>query len=605
MIGKTKLLKSASTGKLRLRTTLVIPFVLQVVSAVGLVGYLSFRNGQRAVNDLANQLNGEISTRIEQHVVSYLNKSQDTLWLTYAGVQSQSFDLNDFEGLRRYFWQVVHKGNFEEYLGYGNEQGGFVGIEAQEGETPQLKIRTLASEPLREVYLLDDQGERKTQLKATPYDPRTRPWYKAAQQAGKPTWSKIYPFFSSQNTVLGISPAHPLYDDRGTLLGVLCINVRLTQITDFMNHLFISPNGQSFIMERSGDLVASSKIPQPFKVKGEGDDREIERIPAIESDNSVVKATAQHLVARSGGLQSIQHGESLKFQANGAWHYAQVRPIQDGRGIDWLTVVVVPEQDFMEQINQNTRNSILLCLAAFGTAIAIGILTARWVTRPILRVSQASDKLAQGELDQQVEPSSITEINTLANSFNLMAKQLNESFESLRIAEENYRSIFENALEGIFQSSPSGKFIRANRALADIYGYDSPAEMIESITDISEQLYVDPEKRAEFRNQLEQHGAIEGFEHRCYCKDSSIIWTQLDARVVKDNSGNVLYYEGMVQDITERKRQEAELRRQLEELKVEIDQKKREKEVAMLTQSSYFQEVQQEIAEVNLDEFWS
>ena len=177
--------------------------------------------------------------------------------------------------------------------------------------------------------------------------------------------------------------------------------------------------------------------------------------------------------------------------------------------------------------------------------------------------------------------------------------------EALRIAEENYRSIFENALEGIFQSSSEGRFISVNPALARIYGYDSPQEMIESITNISEQLYVDPEKRTEFRKLLEQQDTVKDFEYRCYCKDGSIIWTEINARVVKDNHGNILYYEGLVQDVTERKRREDQLRRQLKELKIEIDQKKRQEEVATLTESSYFQEVQQEVAKVDLDEFWN
>jgi hypothetical protein len=129
--------------------------------------------------------------------------------------------------------------------------------------------------------------------------------------------------------------------------------------------------------------------------------------------------------------------------------------------------------------------------------------------------------------------------------------------------------------------------------------------MIESITDIGEQLYVDPEKRTEFRDLLDKQDTAIDFEYRCYCKDGSIIWVQIDARAVKDSRGNLLYYEGIVQDISDRKRREDELRRQLEELKIEIDQKKRQQEVAMLTESSYFQEVQKEMAEVNLDEFWS
>ena len=94
------------------------------------------------------------------------------------------------------------------------------------------------------------------------------------------------------------------------------------------------------------------------------------------------------------------------------------------------------------------------------------------------------------------------------------------------------------------------------------------------------------------------------FESRCYCKDGSFIWTEVDARVVKDNSGKILYYEGIVQDISDRKQREEELNRQLKELKVEIDREKREQEVANVTQSSYFQEVKQELAQIDLEEFW-
>nr|WP_256380680.1 PAS domain S-box protein [Pleurocapsa sp. PCC 7319] len=173
------------------------------------------------------------------------------------------------------------------------------------------------------------------------------------------------------------------------------------------------------------------------------------------------------------------------------------------------------------------------------------------------------------------------------------------------MAEENYRSIFENALEGIFQSSPQGYYVSVNPSLAKIYGYDSPQELLESVTDISEQVYVDPEKRAEFRRLMTKEGKAKDFEYRCYCKDGSIIWTQIDARVVQDDRGQVLYYEGIVQDISDRKRREAELRKQLKELKIEIDHNKREKEVAMLTKSNYFQQVQKEIEEVDLDEFWN
>ncbi|MGB3693532.1 MAG: ATP-binding protein, partial [Spirulinaceae cyanobacterium] len=321
--------------------------------------------------------------------------------------------------------------DYEGYLSYGNEQGEFVGVEYRQDSTVQLKIRTSAIAPQRETYLLDDQGEPKELLKASEYDPRTRPWYNAAKEEGEATWSEIYPFFSSKNTILGISPVYPLYDAQGKLLGVLCINVRLTRITDFINHLSISPNGQSFIMERSGNLVAGSEIPQPFKVIGEEKDKEIERIPADQSDNPVVKATAQHLLASFGEFQSIQESERLKFQADGAWYYAQVLPIQDGRGSDWLTVVVVPEQDFMEEINNNARTTIFLCLAALVIATLIGIATSRWVIGPILRLNASAKAIAQGEWQQTPVSKRSDELGELATSFNSMAQQLQTSFATL------------------------------------------------------------------------------------------------------------------------------------------------------------------------------
>jgi PAS domain S-box-containing protein len=177
--------------------------------------------------------------------------------------------------------------------------------------------------------------------------------------------------------------------------------------------------------------------------------------------------------------------------------------------------------------------------------------------------------------------------------------------EALRIAEENYRSIFENALEGIFQSTPDGKFINLNPAMARIYGYDSPQEMLESVTNIGEQLYVHKSERDEFRRLMTEQKQVKDFEYQAFQKDGSIIWTEIDARLVHDNIGNILYFEGIVQDITERKYREKELKRQLEELKIEIDQKKREKEVALITKSGLFQELQAEIAAVNIDDFWS
>ena len=422
---------SKISGRLPLRLVLITPFVLQIFGTVGIVGYLSFKNGEKAVNELATQVNSEISTRIQQHVLGYLNKSHQTLEVTHAGIKSGNIDLDDFAALQRYFWQIVQNRDMEAYISFGNANGEFVGVERQDDGRFQLKIRDRTTAPIREVYYLDERGDRNTLVTRAKYDTQSRPWFQAAVQAGKPSWSKIYPFFSRKNTLLGITPVLPMYKPTGELIGVLAINVTLLHITEFLNTLKISQSGQSFIMERSGDLVVSSTIAQPFRVKGEGEKREIERLKAVDSDQPTVKATAQYLRDRFGDFRDIRQSQQLKFQINEVWHYVQIVPTQDSRGLDWLVVVVVPESDFMAQIHENTRTTILLCLGALGLAIVIGLYTARWIVRPILKLKEAAIALSEGDFSKTVDLNRADELGVLAGAFNSMAAQLQTSFTEL------------------------------------------------------------------------------------------------------------------------------------------------------------------------------
>jgi PAS domain S-box-containing protein len=134
-----------------------------------------------------------------------------------------------------------------------------------------------------------------------------------------------------------------------------------------------------------------------------------------------------------------------------------------------------------------------------------------------------------------------------------------ETLEALRRAEQKYRSIFEHCLEGIFQTTPEGKYISANPALARMYGYDCAEELIADLTDITRQLYVQPGRRDQFIQLVRENGQVLEFESQIYRRGRSVIWISESARVVRDEvSGEVLYYEGMVQDITRRKAAEEE-----------------------------------------------
>lgn len=131
---------------------------------------------------------------------------------------------------------------------------------------------------------------------------------------------------------------------------------------------------------------------------------------------------------------------------------------------------------------------------------------------------------------------------------------------ALRESEERYRSIFEKAVDGIFQTTLDGKYVAVNPALARIYGYDSPDDLITAITDIAGQLYVDPGRRDEFLRAMQAQEEVTGFESLVYRKDGSFMWISESARTLRDLAGRVVGYEGTVEDITERKRAEGRLR---------------------------------------------
>jgi phosphoserine phosphatase RsbU/P len=411
-------------GKVPLRTLLVVPFLLQIFTIVGLTGWLSLRNGQKAVNELAAKLSKEATARIEQHVRTLADVPHLFLQMNADAIRTGKLNIDDFPNVERYFWHQVQLTNLVPTLYYGDKQGNFILLKK---DNPDLVyIRDESTAPRRNIYRLDRQGNRTGLMQSVEYDPRIRPWYKAAVQAGKPTWSRIYPFTAAPD--LGVSPVLPIYNETGGLRGVLAVDLTLAQISDFLRDVKISKSGQVFIIERTGQIVASSATEElPFVSSKEGK----ERRNATQSNNLLIRSAADHLQQRFNGFNKIDRNQQLTFNLDGKRQFVQVQLLQDGRGLDWLLVVVIPEADFMERINENTRTTILLCLAALMLATLLGILTARWISKPIGRLSEASKAIASGKLDQSVEVNGVNELNVLADSFNQMAQQLRESFAAL------------------------------------------------------------------------------------------------------------------------------------------------------------------------------
>ena len=420
-----------SSPKMSLSLVLLIPLVVQISVAVGVTGWLSFRNGQKAVNDLAIRLSLEVAARTKENFRSFGDVSHLFLQMNTAAIASGNLDPEDFPNLERYLWNQTKLSDRTTTIYYGDEQGRFLLLK-REAEN-SVYIRDESTAPDRQIYRLDSQGNRTELIKTVPYDPRNRPWYKAAKQAEKATWSPIYVFTASP--VLGITPVMPIYNQTGSLRGVLAIDLTLSQISDFLKSIKISPSGQVFAIERSGEIVGSSTDELPFVTTKDGQ----KRLLATQSKNLLIRSASTYLQKRFGSFEEIDSQGQFTFDLDGKRQFITVAPLQDSHGLDWLIVVAIPEADFMEQINSNTRTTVLLCFFAFILAIVLGIFTSRWVVKPItglLKASKALTKMSESadftsELDDEVEVKGVNELGLLAQSFNQMARQLRSSFVAL------------------------------------------------------------------------------------------------------------------------------------------------------------------------------
>ncbi len=420
---------SESSKGAPLRLVLVVPFILQIFAAVGLTGYLSLRNGEKAVNDVTTQLRREITARIVQHLDTHLATPD---LINQANADSLSLGLlnvRDFSLLERHFWKQIQLFESVSYIQFGDEQGEFVGLQRLDDGILTYQVTEFTGK--LQTYLIDNQGNRGKRWKtADNFDPRIRPWYIPCAKTGKTKWTEIYTWVSPPT--LAITLCQPYYDKSDTFQGILAVDFTLAQIGEFLRSLKIGKSGKTFIIERSGDLVASSTSEKPFIIVHE----QPKRRSALESSDRLIQATAQYLTDKFNNFNQINSSQQLNFKLNGQNQFVQLTPFSDQFGLNWLIVVVVPESDFMAQINANTRTTILLCLGALLLATFLGLITSRWITKPIRHLSSASAAIASGDLNQKVEVKSVNELGILSQSFNQMAAQLKESFEQLEIRVE-------------------------------------------------------------------------------------------------------------------------------------------------------------------------
>jgi C4-dicarboxylate-specific signal transduction histidine kinase len=417
---------------------LTIPLLIPL-SALAFVGYFSFRSGQQSINVLADQLMGEVSHRVQDNLREYvsvphqINANKATAYqLGYI----KTTNLTDWE---KFLIQQVRVYPYINFTSIGNEQGSYRTGEKLSSGALRINRSGAENKFMFQSYVATPEGNRVSLATTVPkFDIRKELSYQAAIKAGKPSWSE--PYLSFLEPTLLISALEPIYDQRRQVQGVLFTALRLDHIGKFLNDLKIGQTGQAFIIQRNGLLLATSTGELPFVENAVenvgGKIKKQDLIHVKDSQNKVTKQTSEALKTKFSTLEAIEQPASLQLTIDNQPYFVKVEPFQDDKGLDWLIVVAVPENDFMAQVNAQRQATIGLSLGAGAIALLISAWTVRWLTRPILSLNQAARNLARGEWQTQLQVDRQDEVGDLARSFQSMAEQLQASFQKLAEANQ-------------------------------------------------------------------------------------------------------------------------------------------------------------------------
>ena len=412
-----------SFPKLSLRSILVFSLISQIAVAVGLTGYLSWKNGQKIVKSLAMSSSREITAHTKNRVDSFFNIPTIFLKINQSFAKLENLNVDNFSDLERNFWLQTQLTSQVNTIYYGSEEGNFLQIEMY--DRPKISIRDRATAPNWEIYNLDDRGNKTTLIASERYDPRLRPWYKAAIEAEGIIWSPVYLF--SDPTVLGITSAIPIIDRQtGTPKGVMAIDLTLQEISKFLSELEISPSGRTLIVQSSGEVVATSTGENLANNALETN----RRLNSTNISDKLISSTVAILTRRIEDFSKITTERQLVLRVNNRRHFVQITPLTDFPGLNWLAIVIIPESDFSEYTRKNTYITLALCSIALVLATVLGAIANQWIFRSITSLSQACEAISRGEFDRIVDLPKIKELAIVALSVNSLAQQVQNSDEA-------------------------------------------------------------------------------------------------------------------------------------------------------------------------------
>jgi diguanylate cyclase (GGDEF)-like protein len=411
-----------TSARISLRLWLTLPFIALVVGLSVLIGFLSYQTGSQAVDSVADSLLRETVARIGQTIDRHLVGSGAVLEAAFPrGMVAPQRLEADTASLRERFWIATSLHiDPNNYVYYGNAEGQFFGLWRNSVQDAELRVKFNPNEPRQLHTFKNIEGKLSLGVfESKIYDPRERPWYQAAAANSSHVWTPIYVDFRTSELVA--TRARRVTDAMGVLQGVVATDISMRKLNDFVRTLKTSENAVAFIIEPNGQLIASSRTANVQR-PAEG---AALRLDAAQSGDAL--QVAAYVQVR----QWLQMGRALdkavtqRFDGpNGEVMQLAFDRLYDNAGLNWITVVAMPRNDFMSSVTSNVKHIGLVGAGAAAVALVLGLGILSWISRDLGRLALAAREIGEGKLDTPVAVHRSDEIGDLATSFRTMQQQL-------------------------------------------------------------------------------------------------------------------------------------------------------------------------------------
>ncbi|MCZ2204979.1 PAS domain S-box protein [Cylindrospermopsis raciborskii] len=603
-------------GKISLKILLSIFYLIPIITSMGVVSDVSYRAGEESVNELSNRLMTSTTERVKDHLNKYLQIPQRIVAINRQGIENSYLGPENWEALRLYFFSQLKLYKTPAAIYFGGINGVYtvVGQDQMGIISPKNSYLGGGTHPShlgqRRLYVLDQEGKYVKIIpeQSKPFTPVNLPWFKTAQNQNKQTWTSVYPYLYIPTAV--ISAFSPVYRNN-KFIGVVGCDLALTHINLHLQKLQFSRSGKLFIIERSGNIIATSTNEKPFTriISNNKKDKNIEltRLAATKSSNPIVSRTAKVLFERWGDLHKIREATSFEFNgSNNQRYFSYIYPYQDEYGLDWLIVAVFPESDFLDKIHTNFhRTSIFLAITLLIFA-GLSIVLTHWIIQPIKDLNTAAKKLSKdgfdsSDLDLDLKLKSILnrrdEVGQLGESFQAMAEELALSFIRVQTALQESQDKFTK----IFRSSPDpivitdrvqNIFLDVNPSFLYLTGYSELEVINHSVESLCPPY--DSEKLSLVREKLENQGYIHNLEFDWLTQSGEVKTSLVSSERVLISGRDCVI--SVCKDITDRKKAEENLRQSEERFRTAFENAG--SGMALVSLNGYFIRVNRALCEI-------